>query len=96
MQIIKITPTENGGRPPIQSWSRSTPPDGYAIVQCDTAVFYEFKGFVNCTFEDIYCTSMTGNQEALDAYEAEHPEPEPVDPEPTDTEVLNALLGVTE
>ena len=33
------------------------------------------------------------DQELLDKWKNEHPEPEPKEPEPTTDEVLNALIG---
>ena len=36
---------------------------------------------------------MTGNQELLDKYKADHPDPEPKEPEPSTDDVLNALIG---
>lgn len=98
MYIIKKNPYVNGSRPPIQTWSYETPPEGYAICPEEFwAVFYSTTpaGFVNITIENDVVTSMEVNREALDAYLASLPEPEPIpDPEPTDTEILNALLGV--
>lgn len=84
MNIILINARENGSRPPLQSWSGRTPPEGYAIVPADfdTSAFTEFRGFVDITVEGDTLTAMTGNQEALDAYLADHPdtpEPEPQD-----------------
>lgn len=54
------------------------------------------KGFVLPVIENGEVVSLEVNQEALDVYNAEHPEvPEP-DPQPTTEDILNALLGVTE
>lgn len=54
------------------------------------------KGFVIQTIEDGEVVSLGVNQEALTAYNAEHPDvPEP-EPQPTTEDILNALLGVTE
>lgn len=39
------------------------------------------KGFVTLTVEDGAVTSLETNQEALDAYEADHPDLPPEDPE---------------
>lgn len=51
------------------------------------------KGFVVLTVEGGTVTSLRPNREALDAYNAEHPDvPEP-EPEPSADEILNALLG---
>ena len=96
MNIIQINANENGGRPPLQSW-HGAPPAGYALVPdtLDTSVFYDFMGFVTLELDGSTVTSMTGNQEALDAYKASMPEHEP-EPEPTTEEILNAMLGVSE
>lgn len=57
--------------------------------------YIEAKGFVLLTVEGGAVTSVTTNVEALEAYSIEYPDTIP-EPEPTDTEVLNALLGVSE
>lgn len=90
MNIIQINANENGGRPPMQSW-HGEPPAGYALVPdaLDTSVFYEFMGFVTLELHGGTVTSMTGNQEALDAYKASLPEP--VEPPPTTEERVAAL-----
>lgn len=54
------------------------------------------KGFVIPVIENGKVVSLEVNQDALDAYNAEHPDvPEP-DQQPTTEDILNALLGVTE
>lgn len=58
------------------------------------SAYIEAKGFVNIQVEDGAVTSLETNQEALAAYEAEHPE-EPEEAEPSAEEILNTLLGVT-
>lgn len=90
MNIIQINANENGGRPPMQSW-HGEPPAGYALVPdaLDTSVFYNFMGFVTLELDGSTVTSMTGNQEALDAYKASLPEP--AEPEPTTEERVAAL-----
>lgn len=90
MNIIQINANENGGRPPMQSW-HGAPPAGYALVPdaLDTSVFYNFMGFVTLELDGRTVTSMTGNQEALDAYKASLPEP--VEPPPTTEERVAAL-----
>lgn len=93
MQIIKIAPYENGGRPPIQTWDKPTPPAGYAIVRCDTADFYRFRGFVDIVVSDGVCSQIIGDQAALDAYLAEHPDQPDPEPEPSTEDILNTLLG---
>ncbi len=100
MYIIKIKSYEDGSRPPIQTWNRATPPTGYAVCPDEFySVFYSTDpaGFVNIEVENDVVTSMEVNQEALDAYLASLPEPEPmVEAEPSTDDVLNALLGVSE
>ncbi len=90
MTIIQINANENGGRPPMQSWN-GAPPEGYALVPdtINTSVFYDFMGFVTLELDGSTVTSMTGNQEALDAYKASLPEP--VEPPPTTEERVAAL-----
>lgn len=90
MNIIQISANENGGRPPLQSWN-GEPPAGYALVSdaLDTSVFYDFMGFVTLELDGDTVTSMTGNQEALDAYKASLPDP--VEPEPTTEERVSTL-----
>ena len=90
MNIIQINANENGGRPPMQSW-HGEPPAGYALVPdtLDTSAFYDFMGFVTLELDGSTVTAMTGNQEALDAYKANLPEP--VEPPPTTEERVAAL-----
>lgn len=90
MNIIQINASENGGRPPMQSWN-GAPPAGYALVPdtLDTSAFFDFMGFVTLELDGSAVTAMTGNQEALDAYKASLPEP--VDPPPTTEERVAAL-----
>lgn len=61
------------------------------------SAYIEAKGFV--ILDEVVDGEVVGftlNQEALDAYNAEHPEvPEP-EPEATTEELLNILLGVSE
>lgn len=53
------------------------------------------KGFCTLTIEDGAVTALAVDQEALDAYNAEHPEVEPEKPV-TVEELLAALLGEEE
>lgn len=60
------------------------------------SVYIEAKGFVILDeVVDGEVVSLEVNQEALDAYLAEHPEVPEQEPEATTEEILNALLGVT-
>ena len=97
MYIIRIKANANGSRPALQTWSRETPPEGYAGCPDEFyAVFYstEPAGFVNITVENDVVTAMAVNEEALDAYIASHPEPV-VTPEEEIAE-LKAKLAATD
>lgn len=87
MDIIKMEPYKNGGRPPIQVYGGSVPPDGYAEIACDAEIFRTFRGFVTLTMEDGKVTGMAGNQGALDAYLLACPD----NPAPTPAEQITAL-----
>lgn len=54
------------------------------------------KGFVLPAIENGAVVSLEVNQEAIDAYLAEHPDAPETAPQPTTEDILNALLGVTE
>ena len=86
MYLIKKITNTDGSCPPIQTWKKDAPPVGYAVCPEEFhAVFYSTSpaGFVNITVENDVVTSMEVNQEALDAYLASLPGPEPT-PEPDD------------
>lgn len=54
------------------------------------------SGFVTITDDGTTVTSCMWDEEAYQEWCEANPEPEPEpDPAPTDTEVLNALLGVS-
>ena len=82
MKIIKIVASENGSRPPMQSWSKATAPEGFALAtDAQKDVFYSTTpaGFVNITVKEengakVVDTSEV-NQEALAAYKATLPDP---------------------
>ena len=78
-----------------QTWSGAVPPDGYVWTTEEDimGVYVPFMGFVDLEIDGDTCTKMTGNQELLDKYKAEHPDPEPQEPEPSTDDVLNALIG---
>lgn len=98
MKIILLNATESGSRPPLQDWEFPTLPEGYAWCPDEfVEVFYSTSpaGFVNITVEEDTVTEMTVNQEALDAYIASLPEPEPEVVEPTAEELIDIMLGVT-
>ena len=92
MKIIPLIANESGSRPPLQDWEYPTLPEGYAWCPDDfVEVFYSTNpaGFVNITVENETVTEMTINQEALDAYIAEHPDQPEDDPEPETVEGAN-------
>ena len=101
MYIITKQTFNDGSRPALQTWDEAKPPEGYAICPDKFySVFYSTSpaGFVNITVEGDTVKTMTVNEDAYNAYVAEHPEPEtpsePAEPEPTADEILNAILGV--
>lgn len=94
MWIIPSAVNEDGGRSNMQTWNGTTPPDGY--YWCDEQyvdTYCQAKGFVNVEVDGDTVTAMTVNQEALDKWNTEHPDPEPVEPEPTTDDIVNALIG---
>ena len=92
--IIQSVANEIGTRGN-QTWSGAVPPDGYVWTTEEDimGVYVPFMGFVDLEIDGDTCTKMTGNQELLDKYKAEHPDPEPQEPEPSTDDVLNALIG---
>lgn len=95
--IIQREANETGTRGN-QTWSGVVPPDGYVWTTEEDImnVYAPFMGFVDLEIDGDTCTKMTGNQELLDKYKAEHPDPEPPEPqepEPSTDDVLNALIG---
>ena len=70
-------------------------PDCVALPDDLLSDYINAKGFVIPSIENGAVVAVAVNQEALDAYLAEHPDqPEP-EPEPTTEELFNILLGVT-
>ena len=92
--IIQRVANETGTRGN-QTWSGAVPPNGYVWTTEEDImnVYAPFMGFVDLEIDGDTCTKMTGNQELLDKYKAEHPDPEPQEPEPSTDDVLNALIG---
>ena len=76
MKIIHMSPS-SGGSYRIQNGTLSTLPDGCALVpdELDLTAFYEAKGFIFPTFEEDVMTGYTVNQEALNTWNAAHPDP---------------------
>lgn len=92
--IIQRAANEPGTRGN-QTWSGVVPPDGYVWTTEEDImnVYAPFMGFVDLEIDGDTCTKMTGNQELLDKWKAEHPDPEPQEPEPTTDDIVNALIG---
>lgn len=98
--IISRNANETGSRSN-QTWNDTTPPDGYVWTTEEDimGVYVPFMGFVDLEIDGDTAVKMTGNQELLDKYKAEHPEPEPPEPqepEPSTDDVLNALIGYSD
>ncbi|MBS6283780.1 MAG: hypothetical protein KH459_12235 [Oscillospiraceae bacterium] len=91
MKIIRMTANPSGAWPPIQEGAFDAIPEGHALVpdSLDLAAFYAAVGFVVPTFSEVGETdempahmAMTGYtvaQEALDAWIASHPAPDPLE-----------------
>ena len=92
--IIQRVANETGTRGN-QTWSGAVLPDGYVWTTEEDImnVYAPFMGFVDLEIDGDTAVKMTGNQELLDKYKAEHPDPEPQEPEPSTDDVLNALIG---
>lgn len=95
--IIQRDANESGSRGN-QTWNAATLPEGYVWTTEEDImnIYVPFMGFVDLEIEGDTVTKMTGNQELLDKWKEEHPEPEPQEPEPTTDEVVNALIGYEE
>lgn len=78
MYYINPTPNESGnhGNPMGQPF-----PNCVTLPDDLLSPYLAAKGFVALTVEDGAVTSLETNQEALDAYEADHPDLPPEDPE---------------
>ena len=92
--IIQRVANETGTRGN-QTWNGAVPPDGYVWTTEEDVmgVYVPFMGFVDLEIDGDTAVKMTGNQELLDRYKTEHPDPEPQEPEPSTDDVLNALIG---
>ena len=95
--IIQRVANETGTRGN-QTWSGVVPPDGYVWTTEEDImnVYAPFMGFVDLEIDGDTAVKMTGNQELLDKWKEEHPDPEPQEPEPSTDDVLNALIGYTD
>ena len=78
MYYINSSPNETGnhGNPMGQPF-----PNCVTLPDDLLSPYLAAKGFVALTVEDGAVTSLETNQEALDAYEADHPDLPPEDPE---------------
>lgn len=92
MYYINATPRESGdyGNPMGQPFHGCV-----ALPDELLGAYIEAKGFVYLEIEDAEVVALEVNQEALDAYLAEHPDQPELEPEPTSEELFNILLGVT-
>ena len=91
MKIIRMTANPSGAWPPIQEGAFNAIPEGHALVpdSLDLAAFYAAVGFVVPTFSEVgeadempshmAMTGYTVAQEALDAWIASHPAPDPLE-----------------
>ncbi len=78
MKIIPIAVLS--AYPAPQTWASPDLPDGYAWLpdELDLTEFFQYKGFVTLTIENDTVTAIAPDQEAYDAWMAEHPEPDPL------------------
>lgn len=92
MYYINATPNESGyyGNPVSQPF-----PGSVALPDNLLMPYIEAMGFVYLEIENGEVVAVEVNQEALDAYLAEHPDQPETEPEPTSEELLDILLGVT-
>lgn len=91
MWYINATPRESGdyGNPMGQVF-----PGCVALPDELLDSYIQAKGFVYLEVEDDEVVAVEVNQEALDAYMAEHPDQPEAELEPTTEELFNILLGV--
>ena len=78
---MKIIPIDvESAYPAPQTWASPDLPDGYAWLpdELDLTEFFQYKGFVTLTIENDTVTAIAPDQEAYDAWMAEHPEPDPL------------------
>lgn len=80
MTIIRMTANPSGAYPSPQDWFDEDIPDGFAAIppEIDLQGFFDAQGFVIPTFVAKSLTGYTVNQEALDAWIASHPAPDPL------------------
>ena len=78
---MKIIPIDvESAYPAPQTWTSPDLPDGYAWLpdELDLTEFFQYRGFVTLTIENDTVTAIAPDQEAYDAWMAEHPEPDPL------------------
>lgn len=92
--IIQREANETGSRSN-QTWSGATPPDGYVWTTEEDimGIYVPFMGFVDLKIEGDTAIKMTGNQELLDKWKDEHPEPTPGEEEIPDEEAVAIITG---
>lgn len=97
MRIIPKNANPSGAYPPIQEGA-SRLPDGFAVWPdtLDTAVFYEYNGFVNLTIEQVdkvdTVTAVEPNTEAWEAWKASLPEETEQEAEPSAQDDTDSML----
>lgn len=109
MYYINSKPTENGnygnpmGQPfvgcvalPDELLSDYIEAKGFIIPELEQTEEIPVSLVLEGVKEFYIVTSLQTNEEALAAYEAEHPEQPEAEQEPTTEEILDVLLGVTE
>ena len=75
MNIIQKQPNPSGAYPPIQSWSGANAPDGYYKVADGVELIC--GGFGELIIENDIVIGFAPNTEAWEAWQVEHPTPEP-------------------
>lgn len=92
--IIQREANDSGSRAN-QTWGGLTPPDGYVWTTEDDImnIYVPFKGFVDLEVEEDTVTKMTGNQELLDKWNEEHPDPKPREEQISDDEAIDIITG---
>lgn len=80
MTIIRMTANPSGAYPSPQDWFDGDIPDGFAAIppEIDLRGFFDAQGFVIPSFVGQSLTGYTVNQEALGAWIASHPAPDPL------------------
>lgn len=92
--IIQRDANEFGSRSN-QTWSGLFPPDGYVWTTEEDImnIYVPFMGFVNLEIDGNTVIKMTGNQELLDKWKNEHPDPKPREEQISDDEAVDIITG---